>query len=269
MGKTQSKYYLENFEGEEDDKPIELDENTRESLGNAETELDAAVSAENVAKELKMAQDELKRAEDESSKKKKALDEEQKKASKQLADDPTTKKRYGTTLTEDDFKAVFEFTAEDVEKLRNDVTNAVVKNPFGGVHNYVNSRISTTERKVDLTNRFSVEIPTGASSMTEEAKNKALFNYHMSRELLKKTVENNTMINADKNNIKLMTARIIIEDAFTQGAVDALKNADPGDFGSQSDVDANTLKSIRTNAEDYEKKTKVFRGSFGNKCGGC
>ena len=71
MGKTQSKYYLENFEGEEDDKPIELDENTRESLGNAETELDAAVSAANMAKELEMAQDELKRAEDESSKKKK------------------------------------------------------------------------------------------------------------------------------------------------------------------------------------------------------
>ena len=64
---------MENFEGEEDDKPIELDENTRESLGNAETELDAAVSAANMAKELEMAQDELKRAEDESSKKKKSF----------------------------------------------------------------------------------------------------------------------------------------------------------------------------------------------------
>ena len=35
--------------------------------------------------------------------------------------------------------------------------------------------------------------------MTEDAKNKALFNYHMSRELLKKTVEKNTMTTNDKN----------------------------------------------------------------------
>ena len=63
------------------------------------------------------------------------------------------RKRYGTTLTEDVFKAAFELTAEDVEKLRNDVTKAG-KNAFGGVQNYVNSRISTTEKNGRLNKTF-------------------------------------------------------------------------------------------------------------------
>jgi hypothetical protein len=255
MIKNQCKGYLEYFEGEDETKEEpELNDDTIESLGNAETEHEAAQSAAEIAKQLKTAAAEQARANAAADAKKRALDEEREKASNELAQE--AKKLYGDKLSADDFKKAFNLTADDVERLRNKVT-ADMKTDNSLVNQYVTAKAG--EKAVKINVRFSLEIPAeaGTSTMSDDEANKAWFNYHMSRELLKKTVEKSDNLTDDKKDMKTMAARIIIEDALTKGTLDAFKNADPGDFGSQADIDDYT-KNLKSNATNYENAVKEF-----------
>ena len=257
MIKNQCKCYLEYFEGEDETKEEpELNDDTIGSLGNAETEHEAAQSAAEIAKQLKTAAAERARANANADAKMKALDEEREKASNELAQE--AKKLYGDKLSADDFKKAFNLTADDVEKLRNKVT-ADMKTDNSLVNQYVTAKVGKNENAVNINDRFSLEIPAddGTSTMSDDEANKAWFNYHMSRELLKKTVEKSDNLTDDMKDMKTMAARIIIEDALTKGTLDAFKNADPGDFGSQADIDDYT-KNLKSNATNYENAAKEF-----------
>ncbi len=254
MIKNQCKGYLEYFEGEDETKEEpELNDDTIESLGNAETEHEAAQSAAEIAAQLNTAAAEQARANAAATAKMQALDQERQKASNELAQE--AKKLYGNKLSAYDFKKAFDLTAVDVEKLRNDVTKDMTTNNNSPVKQYVTDNAAKGSVPVKINERFSLEIPADDGTMSEDKdKNKAWFNYHMSRELLKKTVEKGDNLTPD---MKQMAARIIIEDALTKGTLDAFKNADPGDFGSQADIDDYT-KNLKTSATVYENAAKEF-----------